>query len=62
MTVGAAAIEPIDAPYTFSDTEGAVRDAHYARRLGYRCKARVRPEHAQPLNAAMARTGARCGA
>ena len=49
----AAAIEPIDAPYTFSDVEGAVREAHYARRLGYRCKALVRPEHAQPLNAAL---------
>jgi citrate lyase subunit beta/citryl-CoA lyase len=49
----AAAIEPIDAPYTFSDTEGAVREARYASRLGYRCKALVRPEHAQPLNAAL---------
>ena len=49
----AAAIEPIDAPYTFSDVEGAVREARYARRLGYRCKALVRPEHAQPLNAAL---------
>ncbi len=49
----AAAIEPIDAPYTFSDTEGAVREARYARRLGYRAKALVRPEHAQPLNAAL---------
>ena len=42
----AAAIEPIDAPYTFSDTEGAVREARYAHRLGYQCKAVVRPEHA----------------
>ena len=49
----AAGIEPIDAPYTFRDTEGAVREARYARRLGYRCKAAVRPEHAQPLNAAL---------
>ncbi len=49
----AAAIEPIDAPYTFSDTEGAVREGRYACRLGYRCKALVRPEHAQPLNAAL---------
>ena len=49
----AAAIEPIDAPYTFSDTEGAVREALYARRLGYRCKALVRSEHARPLNAAL---------
>ena len=48
----AASIEPIDAPYTFGDTEGAVREARYARRLGYRCKSLVRPEHAQALNAA----------
>lgn len=53
----AAAIEPIDAPFTFSDTEGAVREARYARRLGYRCKALVRPEHAQPLNAALTPSG-----
>ncbi len=49
----AAAIEPIDAPYTFSDTEGAVHEARYARRLGYQCKALVRPEHARPINAAL---------
>lgn len=46
----AAGIEPIDAPYTYSDTEGAVREAHYAKRLGYRCKSVVCPEHTQPLN------------
>jgi citrate lyase subunit beta/citryl-CoA lyase len=49
----AADIEPIDAPYTFSDGEGAVREALYARRLGYRCKALVRAEHAAALNAAL---------
>jgi len=49
----AAAIEPVDAPYTFSDIDGAVREARYARRLGYRCKAVVRPQHAAPLNAAL---------
>ena len=49
----AAAIEPIDAPYTFSDVEGAVREALYARRLGYRCKSLVRPEHANALNDAL---------
>ena len=41
----AASIEPIDAPYTFADVEGAVREAKYSRRLGYRCKSLVRPEH-----------------
>lgn len=49
----AAAIEPIDAPYTFSDTDGAVREARYARRLGYRSKSLVLPEHAQRLNEAL---------
>ncbi len=49
----AASIEPIDAPYTFADTDGATREARYARRLGYRCKSLVRPEHAQPLNATL---------
>jgi citrate lyase subunit beta / citryl-CoA lyase len=49
----AAGIEPIDAPYTFSDVEGAVREARYARRLGYRSKSLVRPEHTQLLNAAL---------
>jgi citrate lyase subunit beta / citryl-CoA lyase len=49
----AAAIEPIDAPYTFNDIDGAVREARYARRLGYQCKSLVRPEHARPLNDAL---------
>ena len=53
----AAGIEPIDAPYTFSDVEGAVRETTYARRLGYRCKALVRPEHARALNAALTPSG-----
>jgi citrate lyase subunit beta/citryl-CoA lyase len=46
----AAGIEPIDAPYTYGDVEGAVREAKFARRLGYRSKSLVRPEHAQALN------------
>ncbi len=46
----AAGIEPIDAPYTYGDTEGAVREAHYARRLGYRSKSVVCPEHAEAIN------------
>jgi citrate lyase subunit beta/citryl-CoA lyase len=49
----AAGIEPIDAPYTFSDVEGAVREARLARRLGYRSKSLVRPEHAPKLNAVL---------
>lgn len=46
----AAGIEPIDAPYTFNDVEGAVREATLSRRLGYRSKSLVLPEHAQRLN------------
>jgi citrate lyase subunit beta/citryl-CoA lyase len=49
----AAGIEPIDAPCTYGDVDGAVREARYARRLGYRCKALVLPAHAQPLNDAL---------
>ncbi len=49
----AAGIEPIDAPYTFSDADGAAREAGYARRLGYRSKSLVRPEHAEALNAVL---------
>ena len=47
----AAGIEPIDAPYTFADAEGAVAEALRVRQLGYRCKSLVRPDHAGPLNA-----------
>lgn len=46
----ASGLEPIDAPYTFSDVDGAVREAGFARRLGYRCKSLVRPDHTQALN------------
>lgn len=49
----AAGIEPIDAPYTFSDVDGAVREAAHARRLGYRSKSLVRTEHAAALNEAL---------
>ncbi len=34
----AAGVEAIDCPYTFSDVKGAVADAIWARRLGYRMK------------------------
>jgi len=49
----AAAIEPIDAPYTFADADGAAREARYARRLGYRSKSLVRPDHAAVIAAAL---------
>ena len=49
----ASGIEPVDAPYTYGDVEGAVREAERSRRLGYRSKSLVLPEHAAALNAAM---------
>lgn len=49
----AAGIEPIDAPYTFTDQEGAAAEARYARRLGYRAKSLVRPDHTAAILAAL---------
>jgi citrate lyase subunit beta/citryl-CoA lyase len=49
----AAGIEPIDAPYTFSDAEGAAGEARYARRLGYRAKSLVRPDHVPAVRGAL---------
>ncbi len=49
----AAGIEPIDAPYTFNDAEGAAHEAGYARRLGYRAKSVVRPDHAAVILASL---------
>ncbi|HUQ75804.1 MAG TPA: CoA ester lyase [Burkholderiales bacterium] len=47
----AARVEAIDCPYTFSDVKGAVADARYAKRLGYRMKSLVDPAHARAINA-----------
>lgn len=52
----AAGIEPIDAPYGFDDIAGAVEDTRRARRLGYRTKGVVRPEHVQPVREALVPT------
>jgi citrate lyase subunit beta/citryl-CoA lyase len=46
----AAGVEAIDCPYTFSDTKGAVADARYAKRLGYRMKSLVDASHAEAVN------------
>jgi citrate lyase subunit beta/citryl-CoA lyase len=46
----AAGVEPIDCPYTFSDTRGAGKDARYAKALGYRAKSLVTPAHADAVN------------
>lgn len=52
----AAAIEPVDAPYSYADVEGAVEETRYARRLGYRTKSLVRPEHVQAVRDALVPT------
>jgi citrate lyase subunit beta/citryl-CoA lyase len=54
----AAGVEAIDCPYTFSDLQGAVADARYAKRLGYRMKALVEPSHAERINAVFTPTPA----
>jgi citrate lyase subunit beta/citryl-CoA lyase len=46
----AAGVEAIDCPYTFSDAAGAVRDAKYAKQLGYRMKSLVLSAHAAAIN------------
>ena len=49
----AAAIEPVDAPYTFNDAEGAVVEACRSRGLGCRTKSLVRTEHVAAVQAAV---------
>ena len=49
----AAGIEPVDAPFTFADAEAAAHEARFARRLGYRCKSTVTPEHTAALIATL---------
>ena len=47
----AAGVEAIDCPYTFSDVKGAVADAKWAKKMGYRAKSVVTPGHVAALNA-----------
>jgi citrate lyase subunit beta/citryl-CoA lyase len=47
----AAGVEAIDCPYTFSDVKGAVADAKWAKKMGYRMKSVVTPGHVAALNA-----------
>ena len=53
----AASVEAIDCPYTFSDVRGAISDAKWAKRMGYRCKSVVDPSHARAINAALSISG-----
>ena len=58
----AAGVEAIDCPYTFSDVKGAVADARYAKRLGYRMKSLVDPAHARAINQVFTPSKAEAGA
>lgn len=46
----AAGVVAIDCPYTFSDLEGVRADTLAARRLGYKAKSIVAPEHVAIVN------------
>ncbi len=46
----AAGVVAVDCPYTFSDLEGARNDTIVARRLGYKAKSIVAPEHVPVVN------------
>lgn len=46
----AAGVEAIDCPYTFSDAKGAIADAKWAKRMGYRMKSLVATGHAAAIN------------
>jgi len=50
----AAGVVAVDCPYTWSDVEGAERDARWARRLGYCAKSLVDPAHAAVINGVFA--------
>src|SRR5262245_41802455 len=49
----AAGIVAIDAPYTWRDAAGLEADKRWARRLGYKAKSCVAPEHAAVINGLM---------
>ncbi|MBL8703094.1 MAG: CoA ester lyase [Alphaproteobacteria bacterium] len=46
----AAGVVAVDCPYTWRDGAGVERDARWARRLGYKAKSVVAPEHAAIVN------------
>jgi citrate lyase subunit beta/citryl-CoA lyase len=50
----AAGVVAVDCPYTWSDIEGVMRDARWARRLGYVAKSLVDPAHAAVVNGVFA--------
>lgn len=46
----AAGVEAIDCPYTFSDVKGAIADAKWAKKMGFRCKSLVSMNHVAAIN------------
>jgi citrate lyase subunit beta/citryl-CoA lyase len=46
----AAQTVPVDCPFTWRDPQGVERDTRWARRLGYKAKSAVAPEHAAIIN------------
>jgi citrate lyase subunit beta/citryl-CoA lyase len=46
----AAGVVAVDAPYTFADESGVETETRQARRLGYRAKSCVAPDHAGIVN------------
>jgi citrate lyase subunit beta/citryl-CoA lyase len=46
----AGGVEAIDCPYTFSDVKGALADAKWAKRMGYRMKSVVDSSHVRAIN------------
>lgn len=53
----ALGVEPVDAPYTFSDIEGCAREAARSRRLGYRSKSTVTAAHVEAIHGAFTPSG-----
>jgi citrate lyase subunit beta/citryl-CoA lyase len=46
----AAGTIAVDCPFTWRDPQGVERDTRWARRLGYKAKSAVAPEHASIIN------------
>lgn len=49
----ASRVLAIDCPYTWGDVAGVSRETDYARRLGYRAKSAVLPDHIAAINAGL---------
>jgi citrate lyase subunit beta / citryl-CoA lyase len=54
----AVGVVAVDCPYTWRDADGLAADTRWARRLGYKAKSAVAPEHAATINRLLTPTGA----